>query len=109
MRLCRFAKNGRPQAGLYDDKFVIPLAAAAEAYAAATHERLALPAGDNLLDFLPPDGQAFASAKKIADWAARNDGGVPAAARLAHDAVELLVPIPRPNKLFLLAGNYNEH
>ena len=24
-------------------------------------------------------------------------------------AVELLVPIPRPNKLLLLAGNYNEH
>ena len=25
------------------------------------------------------------------------------------EAVELLVPIPRPNKLLLLAGNYNEH
>ena len=32
MRLCRFAHNGRTQVGLYDDKFVIPLAAAAEAW-----------------------------------------------------------------------------
>jgi 2-keto-4-pentenoate hydratase/2-oxohepta-3-ene-1,7-dioic acid hydratase in catechol pathway len=34
---------------------------------------------------------------------------VPAAAKLAHDAVEVLVPIPNPSKLLLLAGNYNEH
>jgi 2-keto-4-pentenoate hydratase/2-oxohepta-3-ene-1,7-dioic acid hydratase in catechol pathway len=88
---------------------VIPLAAAAEAYANATHEKVELPAGDNLLDLLPPSGKAFAAAKKIADWVARNDGGVPAASRLALDKVELLVPIARPNKLLLLAGNYNEH
>ena len=109
MRLARFIVNGRPTAGLYDDKFVIPLAAAAAAYANATHEKVELPAGDNLLDFLPPDGKAFAAAKKVADWAARNDGGAPAAARLALDKVELLTPIARPNKLLLLAGNYNEH
>jgi 2,4-didehydro-3-deoxy-L-rhamnonate hydrolase len=28
---------------------------------------------------------------------------------LAHEAVELLTPISTPNKLLLLAGNYNEH
>jgi 2-keto-4-pentenoate hydratase/2-oxohepta-3-ene-1,7-dioic acid hydratase in catechol pathway len=109
MRLCRFLNNGRVTVGLYDDKFVAPLAAVASAYANATHEKLELPGGDDLLDLLPPDGQAFAAGKKLAEWAARNDGGVPAAARLELDKVELLRPIQRPNKLLLLAGNYNEH
>ena len=76
MRLCRFSHNGRSQVGFYDDKFVVPLAAAAAAYGQATHDKLELPAGDSLLDLLPPDGRHFAAAKKIADWAARNDGGV---------------------------------
>ncbi len=109
MRLCRYLHNKQTLVGLYDDRFVIPLAAAAAAYANATHEKVMLPSGDNLLDFLPPDGKAFAATKKVADWAARNDGGVPETARLALDKIELLRPIERPNKLLLLAGNYNEH
>ena len=109
MRLCRYSHNKQTHAGFYDDKYVLPLAAAADAYTNATHEKFALPGGDNLLDFLPPDGKGFAAAKKIADWASRNEGGVPAAARLSLDKVELLRPIERPNKLLLLAGNYNEH
>jgi 2-keto-4-pentenoate hydratase/2-oxohepta-3-ene-1,7-dioic acid hydratase in catechol pathway len=109
MRLCRYRRSGRTEVGLYDDKFIVPLAAATQAYANATHEKLDLPANEDLLDFLPPEGKNFAAAKKVADWAARTEGGGLAAARLAHDAIELLVPIPRPNKLLLLAGNYNEH
>jgi 2-keto-4-pentenoate hydratase/2-oxohepta-3-ene-1,7-dioic acid hydratase in catechol pathway len=109
MRLCRFLHNARSRAGLYDDKFVIPLTAAAEAYAKATSETPQLPDSDSLLDFLPPDGKHYAAAKKVAQWAATGNDGALAAARLAHEAVELLVPIPRPNKLLLLAGNYNEH
>jgi len=108
MRLCRYSQNNRVHVGLYDDKFIVPLMAAAEAYTNATHEKQGKLESENLLDYLPPDGQHFAAAKKVADWAARNEGG-PTAARLAHDAAELLVPIPRPNKLLLLAGNYNEH
>ncbi|MEX2174655.1 MAG: fumarylacetoacetate hydrolase family protein [Pirellulaceae bacterium] len=109
MRLCRFLHNQKTLVGLYDDKFVIPLTAAADAYKNATHEGVDLPGGDDLLDYLPPAGKAFAAAKQVADWAARNEGGVPAAARLPLDKIELLRPIARPNKLLLLAGNYNEH
>jgi 2,4-didehydro-3-deoxy-L-rhamnonate hydrolase len=109
MRICRFLHNRRVHAGLYDEKFVVPLSVAAEAYAHATHEQVGPFSGDNLLDFLPPEGKHAAAAKKVAEWAARNDGGVPASARLAHDQVELLTPISRPNKLLLLAGNFNEH
>lgn len=109
MRICRFANSGRVQVGFYEDKFVVPLSVAAEAYARATGEKVGPVDGDSLLDFLPPDGKHFGTTKKIAIWMARADSGAPAAARLAHDSVELLVPIPRPNKLLLLAGNYNEH
>ena len=109
MRLCRFLQNGRPEVGLYDDRIVIPLAAALEAYTSATSDKLKLPEGDNLLDFLPPDGYAAAATNKVANWVAGHDDALPASARLETSKIELLVPIPRPNKLLLLAGNYNEH
>jgi 2-keto-4-pentenoate hydratase/2-oxohepta-3-ene-1,7-dioic acid hydratase in catechol pathway len=38
-----------------------------------------------------------------------NGAKLPANTLLAAKDIELLVPIPRPNKLFLLAGNYAEH
>jgi hypothetical protein len=109
MRLCRFKQNGQVQAGFYDDQFVVPVAAAAELYAKASSDKLGALTGDNLLDFLPPDGKHFAATKKIADWMSKTADAVPVAAKLAHDAVEILVPIPNPSKLLLLAGNYNEH
>ena len=109
MRLCRLRHQGQPEIGFYDEKQIVRLSAAVKAYEAATHERLAFPAGDNLLDLLPPDGVAFAAAKQLADWIVRTGSALPQDAAIATDKAELLVPIPRPNKLFLLAGNYNEH
>lgn len=108
MRLCRFRHHDRDQAGFYDEKFILSVAAAASAYTNATHEKLDLPTGDNLLDLLP-GGKANAGAKKLAEWLARNQDGLPAAVKLPPEKVELLVPVPRPNKLFLLAGNYGDH
>ena len=108
MRLCRFRLQNVVQVGFYSEAGVIPLPFAAAAYAEATHEKLLLPPGDNLLDFLPPEGKGFAAAAKMAHWLE----GQPAAAAkglLATGKVELLVPIPRPDKLFLLAGNYAAH
>src|SRR5689334_3205392 len=109
MRLCRFRHDGRLQIGFYDNRFVAPLPRAAAAYTDATHEKILPFSGDDLIDYLPPDGKQFAAAKKVADWLVRNAGALPADARLELSAVQLLVPIPRPNKLLLLAGNYNEH
>jgi 2,4-didehydro-3-deoxy-L-rhamnonate hydrolase len=103
MRLCRFSHGGKVQAGLYYDEYVVPLAAAASAAKSGD-----IP-GDDLIDFLPPAGKHFAAMKKLADGLIANGTTLPTELRLAHDAIELLVPIPRPNKLFLLAGNYNEH
>ena len=78
------------------------------AYQAATGESAALPATGSLLDVLPPDGLAAAAAARVHGWLAQG-GEVPAGAALAPDDVQLLVPVPRPDKLFLLAGNYAAH
>ena len=43
----------------------------------------------------------------LAGWIERQ--GAPQRMRVPAEDVKLLVPIPRPNKLFLLAGNYAEH
>jgi 2-keto-4-pentenoate hydratase/2-oxohepta-3-ene-1,7-dioic acid hydratase in catechol pathway len=109
MRLCRFRLENRVHAGLYGEKYVVPLSAAVKAYADATHEKLAVGSGDDLLEFLPPEGKSFAAAKKLAGWVERQGDALGPAARIETERAELLVPIPRPNKLFLLAGNYNEH
>ncbi len=109
MRLCRFTHEGTTQVGLYGEETIVPLEAGRAAYEASTHEKLELPQSGDLLDFLPPAGKGFAAAKKLAAWVERNDGKLPNSAEIATNSVQLHVPIPTPKKLFLLAGNYNEH
>ena len=62
----------------------------------------------DLLDFLPC-GRHAAQAQMVANWLRGEGADKGAKLRIAIGAVELLVPIPRPNKLFLLAGNYAKH
>jgi 2-keto-4-pentenoate hydratase/2-oxohepta-3-ene-1,7-dioic acid hydratase in catechol pathway len=109
MRLCRFRRGDHVVVGLYGEDRVVPLFAAATAYEEATHEQLQMSESDDLLDYLPPDGPHFAAARKVADWVARSGSSFPARLAIPTRDVQLLVPIPRPNKLFLLAGNYVEH
>ncbi|MBX9790406.1 MAG: fumarylacetoacetate hydrolase family protein [Pirellulales bacterium] len=109
MRLCRFRRDGKVELGLYDEQRIVPFAAGAKRFEEALHERLNLPQSDSLLDFLPPDGAGWKSAQRMADWVAKSGEQLPPGTSLATNSVELLVPIPRPNKLFLLAGNYAEH
>jgi 2-keto-4-pentenoate hydratase/2-oxohepta-3-ene-1,7-dioic acid hydratase in catechol pathway len=114
MRLCRFLDHGQPRAAFYDERRLLPLAAVAKAYAAATHSQLELSDRDvlvdhnELLDFLPPSGKFAASARKLAAWLEPRGESLDAIAIPTAEA-KLLVPIPRPNKLLLLAGNYAEH
>ena len=80
------------------------------AYTNATHEKLELPASDNLLDFLPPDGKALCrgeESRRLGGPERRRRAGGGALGRSTRSSC--CVPIPRPNKLLLLAGNYNEH
>lgn len=109
MRLCRFRYRGSTLVGLYGEKSILPLTAAVAAYVNATHEQVPLPAGDNLLDFLPPDGKHSAAIAKVAAWVEQQPGEDAIKGRVPTGEAELLVPVPRPNKLFLLAGNYGAH
>lgn len=108
MRLCRLKWKGQPQIGFYDDQRVVPFSAAAGAYVLATNQAIVVPPGDNLLDFLPPSA-GLSDARKVIDWLAANPKGVPADSIIPVDHAELLVPIPNPKKIFLLAGNYADH
>jgi 2-keto-4-pentenoate hydratase/2-oxohepta-3-ene-1,7-dioic acid hydratase in catechol pathway len=110
MRLCRFQSAAGPAVGFYDERGVVPLTAAAERYDAEVGEvRGELPASADLLDFLPPAGPGFGTARTIAGWVAANLDRLPPTLRLDPASTRLLVPVPRPNKLFLLAGNYADH
>ena len=99
MRLCRLDQNGKVEVGFFLDDQVIPLSTAADA-AGETLE-----ATDDLLSFLP-HGSQHDAAQKMDAWLAGNES---AAADLVITNATILTPIPKPNKLLLLAGNYAKH
>lgn len=107
MRISRIDPQGKPTLAFYDERGVAPVPAVADAFAKATGQSLRLPATHNPLELLPPDGLGNNNAIRLHDWLR----SFPGADELwiPHDRVRLLTPIPRPNKLFLLAGNYAEH
>ncbi|HWC89825.1 MAG TPA: fumarylacetoacetate hydrolase family protein [Pirellulales bacterium] len=107
MRLCRFDDHGQPRAAFYNEERLVPLAAAARLYAEAVDRGFDLPDGDDLLAYLPL-GNSAPQAATLADWI-EGAGSQLAKVSIATSGVNLLMPIPRPNKLFLLAGNYSEH
>ena len=104
MRLCRFEHDGSAHVGLYEEPFVADLHQLAD-----TFDLLLPTVSADLLDYLPPDGAlAYNTAeiqrRYLALSAAERE-------RLSQplSATRLLVPIPRPSKVILLAGNYAEH
>ncbi len=110
MRLCRFQSSSGPTAGFYAELGVTPIAAAAAAYRSSTGRTLDLPTGDSLLELLPPDGSAASAVRTLHEWLGSDAARASLATlRQSLDSVQLLVPFPRPNKLFLLAGNYADH
>jgi 2-keto-4-pentenoate hydratase/2-oxohepta-3-ene-1,7-dioic acid hydratase in catechol pathway len=109
MRVCRFLHAGSSQVGIYDDQTVMALEAISKAYEIASGQKGPPADSDNLLDYLPPDGKYFAAIKRVAQWAEASRQRNDMTARIPIDRVEWLLPIPQPNKLLLLAGNYNEH
>jgi len=102
MRICRFTQQGTTQFGWYLDDVVVPW------HRAAQGVQSAVPAGDNLLAFLP-GGPQYPALQALEQQVAQflsgkvNTYGVPVS------QVQLEVPIPNPSKLLLLAGNYSKH
>ena len=109
MRLCRFIFDDRVHAGFYNDTAVAPLASVGELYARQNKKRLILPKTDNLLDILTNDRSFQDTALQLHDWFQNRPENSIADICLAHEDVNLLLPVPRPPKLFLLAGNYADH
>lgn len=108
MRVCRYAENGESRVAFYHDEFILPLERAVALYSEAGKGAAAELAKAGLLDCLPPDGSVNAVAREVAAWVESNAD----AARergIAADQAQLLAPIARPPKLFLLAGNYAKH
>ena len=99
MRLCRFHHAGANQAGFYNDDSVIPLSQAAAAHG------VELPDSDCLLGLLPGGASRDAVTKLQEDLT--DDEKSSLSIPLAD--VKLLVPVPSPSKLLLLAGNYSKH
>jgi len=109
MRICRYEQAGRAGAALYFDDFLVPVTAAAGIYQRQTGRNVDVPGRDDLLEFLPPDGAACEACERLYAWTHEAAEGLPPEAKVAREDARLLVPIPRPSKLFLLAGNYAAH
>ncbi len=107
MRLCRYRQQGGAEIGFYDDRQVVSLSRAASIYAQATGRRLDPPDGGGLLACLP-GGSAHPQTETLWRWVQESPDTLGEAA-IAVEQLELLVPIERPNKLLLLAGNYAKH
>ncbi len=106
VRLCRIGPEQSPTVAFYDEKRIVPLDVAAGAFEDATDIMLRrFKLVDDLLAYLPA-GECYGDATQLAQWLAGQpmiDG------QLDPSQTELLVPVPRPNKILLLAGNYAEH
>lgn len=109
MRLCRFSLEGVVLLGFYMDDRIVPIDQAAEAYLEIEEDELLLPATDDLLQMLPPDGVGYAEAKRLYDWVEGPAAPPIDEISLATADLELLTPIPNPPKILLLAGNYAKH
>ena len=106
MRLCRFRLDGVELTGFYRDDRVIPFDQAVDSYSNETGLDLWFPSTSDLLELLPPDGPGWPAVQTLAQWVEQegfSDLSLPV------EDVELLVPIARPSKILLLAGNYAAH
>jgi len=109
MRVCRFRFEGADLTGFYDDQFIIPIDQAAEMYSRETGEEILFPSTDEVLDLLPPDGESRESARELLSWIDGLDIMSLNELTIPLNEARLLVPLPSPPKILLLAGNYAKH
>ena len=109
MRLCRFSLDDTTLAGFYRDDHVVSIDQACDAYCEALGVDLLLPTTDDLLDLLPPDGPSSNACHELSRWVDELEQHALAELAIPIDDLKLLIPIPRPNKILLLAGNYADH
>ncbi len=104
MRVCRYLVAGSIHVGLYEDTRVVDLEVLAKMLGVQPAQQSA-----HVLDYLPPSGPLSAVAHDLDE---RYQAlGAAERAQMGHpiEEVQLLVPVPEPKKIILLAGNYAEH
>ncbi|MEC7564378.1 MAG: fumarylacetoacetate hydrolase family protein [Planctomycetota bacterium] len=108
MRISRYESEGAIHFGFYFDHFVVNVESAALACSTATESTVTLSNVTCILDLLPPSGKLLPEAVTVWLWLTENLNQVD---ELKTDCreIQMLVPLPRPNKLLLLAGNYSAH
>ena len=109
MRLCRFAMDEDILLGFYDESGVVPVERAAEACNEATGLDLVLAADDDPLELIGPEALWLDEARTLYRWVEGLDADALAEIAIPLEDVRLLVPIPPPGKILLLAGNYAKH
>ena len=102
MRLCRYDDYGIARAALYSDEAIIPLVSAARA------NGISIPEADALLPLLP-GGNARGAVQELERRLSELSSGERQRLDVPLSESRLLVPIPAPSKLLLLAGNYTKH
>ncbi|MBA61197.1 MAG: 5-carboxymethyl-2-hydroxymuconate isomerase [Planctomycetaceae bacterium] len=107
MRISRYEQDDQIKFGFYADNYLVEAGTAAEAFNAANGDNIDLSQVACILELLPPCGALASDAEKVAAWLTANEATEQL--KTGCDTVQLLVPIARPNKLFLLAGNYSAH
>ncbi len=101
MRLCRIGPETASKAAFYFDTHVVPVAEAVVAHSQSSGSSVIIPMRDDLLALLGDQ-----NVRRVAKWLEtqqRPEGMIPLT------QAQLLVPVPKPQKIFLLAGNYAEH
>ncbi len=111
MRLCRFQYGPLTLAGFFLGDEVSSLSVAVHAYNEATGSAIEIRKADDLLPHLIPQGDGTVGLAGVAAWLESLPAGGDERQALVIPVaeVQLLVPIPRPPKILLLAGNYAEH
>ncbi|MFK7777912.1 MAG: fumarylacetoacetate hydrolase family protein [Gimesia sp.] len=102
MRLCRYKIDNKISCGFYSEDNIIPLGAAAEMAGVEVDEQ------GGLIPFLPGGAQREICLDIEKRLNQAMDEELFPISVLIED-VQLLVPVPAPSKLMLLAGNYSKH
>lgn len=101
MRLCRYRFDNQERVGFYAESGVRPLADSR-----GQSHWPPLPIHLPIVEYLP--GGQYAQ-QTFTRWQELQQQGLLEEGLISWGEAELLVPVPRPNKFFLLAGNYAKH
>lgn len=102
MRLCRYQLDNQIACGFYTEDSVLPLSAAADLAGVGIDE------SEGLIPFLPGGAQRETILVIERQLKQSMDEELFPMSIMLED-VQLLVPVPEPSKLLLLAGNYSKH